>query len=144
MTRTLKTAVRGVALAAALAFGSTAGVETLTIASPGVALHFHPFCLAEKAGRIADEGITLDRVDVGSGSGQIAAVAGGSVEVPAVGMQAAIGARQNGADLVPIAAPFKACPIQLVRSNATLEKTGIAARWASTAMWAGSRACGSR
>jgi NitT/TauT family transport system substrate-binding protein len=125
MTRTLKTAVRSLAMAAAMAVGGMAGADTLTIASPGVALHFYPFYVAEKAGLFAEEGITLDWVDVGSGSKQIAAVAGGSAEVAVVGMQAAISARQNGADLVSIASLFNAYPIQLVLSNAALEKAGI-------------------
>ncbi|MCB1342379.1 MAG: ABC transporter substrate-binding protein [Pseudooceanicola sp.] len=125
MTTFITPALRGLAVAAAVAFGGLAQAETLTIASPGVALHFYPFYVAEKAGLFAEEGIELDWVDVGSGSKQIAAVAGGSAEMAVVGMQAAISARQNGADLVSIAALFNAYPIQLVLSNAALEKSGI-------------------
>lgn len=122
----LPAALRGVALGATMMFSAfTAQAETLTIATPGVALHFYPFYVAEAAGYFKDEGIDIDWVDIGSGSKQIAAVAGGSAEYAVVGMQAAISARQNGADLVSIAALFNAYPIQLVLSNAALEKTGI-------------------
>lgn len=117
---------RGLALGAALALvASTASAEKLTVASPGVALHFYPFYVAEAAGFFKEEGIDIDWVDVGSGSKQIAAVAGGSAEYAVVGMQPAISARQNGADVVSIAALFNGYPIQLVLSNAALKKTGI-------------------
>jgi NitT/TauT family transport system substrate-binding protein len=126
MTDGLIPALRGVLLGASMAFcGTAAWAETLTIASPGVALHFYPFYVAEKAGFFKEEGIELDWVDVGSGAKQIAAVAGGSASFAVVGMQSAISARQNGADLVSIAALFNAYPIQLVLSNAALEKSGI-------------------
>ncbi len=104
---------------------ATAQEQTLTIATPGAALHFYPFYVAEAGGLFAEEGIKLDWVDVGAGSRQIAAVAGGSAQVAIVGMQPAITARQNGADLVVVASLFNAYPIQLVLSNAALEKTGI-------------------
>lgn len=124
-------AFRGLALSAAVVLGAGGAqaqeTQTLTIASPGVALHFYPFYVAEAAGYFEEEGIELDWVDVGSGSKQIAAVAGGSAEYAVVGMQAAISARQNGADLVSIAALFNAYPIQLVLSNEALEETGITA-----------------
>ena len=122
----MRTKLSGFILGAAMALGAVSvQAETLTIASPGVALHFYPFYVAEAAGYFKAEGIDIDWVDVGSGSKQIAAVAGGSAEYAVVGMQAAISARENGADLVSIAALFNAYPIQLVLSNAALEKTGI-------------------
>lgn len=124
--RLLASAWRGLALGAALALAATAAnAEKLTVATPGVALHFYPFYVAEAAGFFKEEGIDIDWVDVGSGSKQIAAVAGGSAEYAVVGMQPAISARQNGADVVSIAALFNGYPIQLVLSNAALKKTGI-------------------
>ncbi|MGX1305415.1 NitT/TauT family transport system substrate-binding protein [Amorphus suaedae] len=98
---------------------------TVTIATPGAALHFYPFYVAEQSGLFKDEGITIDWVDVGSGSRQIAAVAGGSADFAVVGMQAAITAHQNGADLVAVASLFNGYPIQLVLSNDAMKKTGI-------------------
>ncbi len=99
--------------------------QTVTIATPGAALHFYPFYVAESEGLFDKEGIKIDWVDVGSGSRQIAAVAGGSADFAVVGMQAAITAHQNGADLVAVADLFNGYPIQLVLSNAAIEKTGI-------------------
>jgi len=122
----------GCAAAAAACIALTAGAvsaqeRTLTIASPGAALHFYPFYVAEAGGFFKEEGIKLDWVDVGAGSRQIAAVAGGSANFAIVGMQPAITARQNGADLVSVASLFNAYAMQLVLSNAALEKTGIRA-----------------
>lgn len=119
-------ALRGLTLASAMALCAGAAFgETLTVASPGVALHFYPFYVAEVAGYFTEEGIELDWVDVGSGAKQIAAVAGGSADVAVVGMQPAISARQNGADVVAVASLFDGYPIQLVLSNAAIEKAGI-------------------
>lgn len=102
-----------------------ADLQTVSIASPGAALHFYPFYVAEATGQFQKEGIKVDWVDVGSGARQIAAVASGSADFAVVGMQAAISARQNGADLVAVSALFNGYPIELVLSNKALEKTGI-------------------
>ncbi len=122
-TLTVAAVAGGIALAATTYAG--AQEETITIASPGAALHFYPFYVAEAGGFFREEGIKLDWVDVGAGSRQIAAVAGGSAAFAVVGMQPAITARQNGADLVAVASLFNAYPIQLVLSKAAAEKTGI-------------------
>ncbi|MEX0409519.1 ABC transporter substrate-binding protein [Aquibium sp. LZ166] len=124
----LRVPLRALAVAAGLALAAPAAAQdtqTVTIATPGAALHFYPFYVAEAEGLFEKEGIAIDWVDVGSGSRQIAAVAGGSADFAVVGMQAAITARQNGADLVSVGALFNGYPIQLVLSNAALEKTGI-------------------
>lgn len=119
--------IGGLAAGALGMFGAHAGAQeqTVTIATPGAALHFYPFYVADAGGLFEEEGITIDWVDVGAGSRQIAAVAGGSADFAVVGMQPAVTARQNGADLVTVAALFRAYPIQLVLSNEALEKTGI-------------------
>jgi NitT/TauT family transport system substrate-binding protein len=124
----LRLPLRALALAAAVAMAAPAVAQdkqTVTIATPGAALHFYPFYVAEAEGLFEKEGIKIDWVDVGSGSRQIAAVAGGSADFAVVGMQPAITARQNGADLVSVASLFNGYAIQLVLSNAALEKTGI-------------------
>lgn len=124
----LRLPLRAFAVAAAMALSlpaMAADMQTVTIATPGAALHFYPFYVAEATGQFAKEGIKLDWVDVGSGSRQIAAVAGGSADFAVVGMQAAITARQHGADLVAVSALFNGYPIQLVLSNKALKKTGI-------------------
>jgi len=99
--------------------------EKVTVATPGAALHFYPFYVAEAAGLFAKDGIAIEWVDVGAGSRQIAAVASRSADFAVVGMQPSISARENGADLVAVGALFNAYPIQLVLSKAGMEKTGI-------------------
>ena len=117
------------ALALALAIAvppALAQDQKVTVATPGGALHFYPFYVAEAAGLFKNEGITIDWVDVGAGSRQIAAVASRSADFAVVGMQPSISARENGAELVAVAALFNAYPIQLVLTPAAMEKTGIA------------------
>ncbi|WP_187969039.1 ABC transporter substrate-binding protein [Aquibium microcysteis] len=124
----LSHSLRAFALAAAVAVSAPAiaqDTQTVTIATPGAALHFYPFYVAESEGLFEKEGIRIDWVDVGAGSRQIAAVAGGSADFAVVGMQPAMTARQNGADLVSVASLFNGYAIQLVLSNAAIEKTGI-------------------
>ncbi len=127
--------IRTAALAAAMfalaaSYGSSSAVadeQKITVATPGAALHFYPFYVAEAAGLFKKDGITIEWVDVGAGSRQIAAVASRSADFAVVGMQPAISARQNGADLVAVSGLFNAYPIQLVLSKAAMEKTGITA-----------------
>lgn len=124
----LKTAVRAAALAtmALAAAGSHAlAQDKVVVATPGAALHFYPFYVADAGGLFKKEGIEIDWVDVGAGSRQIAAVASRSADFAVVGMQPAISARENGADLVAVGKLFNAYPIQLVLSKAAMEKTGI-------------------
>ncbi len=128
ITFALRSSARAFVVAAAVALSAPAVAQdkqTVTIATPGAALHFYPFYVAESEGLFEKEGIKIDWVDVGAGSRQIAAVAGGSADFAVVGMQPAITARQNGADLVAVGALFNGYAIQLVLSNAAMEKTGI-------------------
>lgn len=122
------------AVAAALTFSfglggwqAAAEEQTITVATPGAALHFYPFYVAEAAGLFKKGGIAIQWVDVGAGSRQIAAVASRSADFAVVGMQPSISARENGADLVAVSGLFNAYPIQLVLSKAAMEKTGITA-----------------
>jgi NitT/TauT family transport system substrate-binding protein len=122
------------AIAAALTFSfglggwqAAAEEQTITVATPGAALHFYPFYVAEAAGLFKKDGIAIQWVDVGAGSRQIAAVASRSADFAVVGMQPSISARENGADLVAVSGLFNAYPIQLVLSKAAMEKTGITA-----------------
>lgn len=122
------------AVAAALTFSfglggwqAAAEEQTITVATPGAALHFYPFYVAEAAGLFKKDGIAIQWVDVGAGSRQIAAVASRSADFAVVGMQPSISARENGADLVAVSGLFNAYPIQLVLSKAAMEKTGITA-----------------
>lgn len=120
--------------AAAIAMSSTLGSwqaaaeeQTVTVATPGAALHFYPFYVAEAAGLFKKDGIAIEWVDVGAGSRQIAAVASRSADFAVVGMQPSISARENGADLVAVSGLFNAYPIQLVLSKAAMDKSGITA-----------------
>jgi NitT/TauT family transport system substrate-binding protein len=97
----------------------------VTVAAPGAALHFYPFYVADKGGFFTKEGLAIDWVNVGGGSREIAAVAGGSADMAVVGMQPAISAREHGADLVAIGKLFDTYAMELVLSNAALSKTGI-------------------
>lgn len=101
--------------------------QRIVVATPGAALHFYPFYVAEAAGLFEEEGIVIEWVDVGAGARQIAAVASRSAEFAVVGMQPSISARENGAELVAIGSLFNAYPIQLVLSGSAMERTGIAA-----------------
>src|SRR3982750_280173 len=87
--------------AAAIAMSSTLGSwqaaaeeQTVTVATPGAALHFYPFYVAEAAGLFKKDGIAIEWVDVGAGSRQIAAVASRSADFAVVGMQPSISARE--------------------------------------------------
>lgn len=128
MLERLKMAARAAAVVALSlsAYGSQAlAEEKITVATPGAALHFYPFYVAEAAGLFKKDGIAIEWVDVGAGSRQIAAVASRSADFAVVGMQPSISARENGADLVAVGGLFNAYPIQLVLSKAAMEKTGI-------------------
>lgn len=104
---------------------ASAQEQKVTVATPGAALHFYPFYVAEAAGLFKKDGIAIEWVDVGAGSRQIAAVASRSADFAVVGMQPSISARENGADLVAVGGLFNAYPIQLVLSKPAMEKTGI-------------------
>lgn len=126
----LKMAAIGAALVLSSSLGgwqAAAEEQTITVATPGAALHFYPFYVAEAAGLFKKDGIAIQWVDVGAGSRQIAAVASRSADFAVVGMQPSISARENGADLVAVSGLFNAYPIQLVLSKAAMEKTGITA-----------------
>jgi len=100
-------------------------MEKLTIATAGKALHWYPCYVADAAGLFQSEGLDVEWIDVGAGSKQVAAVAGGGAAMTAVGMQPAITATQHGGDLAVFAALFDKYPLQLVLSNEAIAKTGI-------------------
>lgn len=128
MLERLKMAARAAAVVtlSLTAYGPQAlAEEKVVVATPGAALHFYPFYVAEAAGLFKEDGITIEWVDVGAGSRQIAAVASRSADFAVVGMQPSISARENGADLVAVGSLFNAYPIQLVLSNGGMDKTGI-------------------
>jgi NitT/TauT family transport system substrate-binding protein len=100
-------------------------MQKITIAHASAALHWYPSYVADAAGFFAAEGLDVEWINVGAGSKQVAAVAGGSATMTAVGMQPAITATQNGGKLVAFAALFNRYPLQLVLSNQALQKTGI-------------------
>jgi NitT/TauT family transport system substrate-binding protein len=99
--------------------------QKLTIATAGTALHWYPAYVADAAGLFAAEGLDVEWIDVGAGSKQVAAVAGGGAAMTAVGMQPAITATQHGGNLVAFAALFDKYPLQLVLTNEALKKAGI-------------------
>lgn len=81
----------------------------LTVAVASNSLAWLPYLVADGAGYLADEGLDVKNVAIGTNTAPIAALLGGSVDVAAVGVQAALTAaarKQPIRVLVPLSTEF--------------------------------------
>ena len=96
---------------------------TLTMGGDG--LQFLTQHIAVRGGFMAQEGLDAQTLDVGSGPRQVAALLGGSSEFSSLGLIHVIKANAEGAPLVAISTVFDVIDIQIVLSNAAVQKSGI-------------------
>ena len=122
------------ALCAALIIGALAvhpsasaqQLKPLRIALGVNGLLWYPSYVARAAGYFHEEGLDDQWLNVGgAGTDAIAAVMGGNVEMTVQGLDHAMLASVQGADLVAFAGLVDAYPLPLVLSNKALAKTGI-------------------
>jgi len=97
----------------------------IVISTPGPALHFFPAHLADAAGLFAFEGLEVEWLNVGAGSKQIASVLAGSATMTMVGLQPAVTANEQGAELVAFAALFNKHPIALVLHPEVMKRIAL-------------------
>jgi NitT/TauT family transport system substrate-binding protein len=103
-----------------------AGLKPLRIALGVNGLVWYPSFVARAAGYFHDEGLDDQWIDVGgSGTSAVAAVMGGDVPMTMQGLDHAMLASVQGADLVAFCALENAYPLPLVLTNKALAKTGI-------------------
>jgi NitT/TauT family transport system substrate-binding protein len=103
-----------------------AELKPLRIALGVNGLLWYPSFVARAAGYFHEEGYDDQWIDVGgSGTNAIAAVMGGDVDMTMQGLDHAMMASIQGADLVAFSALVNAYPLPLVLTKKALEKTGI-------------------
>ncbi|WP_454689143.1 ABC transporter substrate-binding protein [Achromobacter aloeverae] len=97
----------------------------LTVAISSASFAWLPYLVADGAGYLKDEGIEVQNVSIGTNTAPIAALLGGSVDVAAVGVQAALAAaarKQHIRVLAPLTTEFTA--VMFGRKDA-MAKAGI-------------------
>ena len=122
----------GVALAGMVALAPAhaqpAPKPKLTVAVSSASFAWLPYLVASGAGFIAAEGIEVENVSIGTNTAPIAALLGGSVDVAAVGVQAALAAvdkRQPIRVLVPLTSEFTS--VMFARKD-VLRKANVSAK----------------
>lgn len=119
-------AALGAAMAVAVAAPASAQDRpVITIAQAGDGFQFLTQHIAIAAGFFEEEGYDVQIADVGSGPRVVAALMGGSAIYSPLGLINLLNARQRGGQLVAVAAESTLIDIQLVVSNAAIEKLGI-------------------
>ena len=108
-----------------VASASAQGRPTITVAQAGDGFQFLTQQIAVKGGFFQKEGYDIQIADVGSGPRVVAALMGGSAIYSPLGLINLLNAREQGGELVAVAAESDLIDIQLVLSNAALAKTGI-------------------
>lgn len=101
------------------------GAPKLTLTMGGDGLQFVAQHIAFHGGLFRAEGLEAETLDVGSGPRQVAALMSGASELSALGLIHVIKANANGAPLRAVSTVFNAMDIQIVLSNAAINKVGI-------------------
>jgi len=125
MRRSWKAVATSLLLLAAGACPAPAATK-VTSALGGDGFIFVLHHLALDAGLFASEGLDVESVDVGSGPRQAAALMGGSSEFTSLGFTHVLKSIAQGGNLVALAPALSLMAIQLVLSNAAMQKAGIA------------------
>ena len=120
--------VAGLALASLIVIApvqAQAPRTKVTLTMGGDGLQFITQHIAMRGGFFAEEGLDAQTIDVASGPRQVAALIGGSSEFSSLGVIQVVKAIASGADLVAVSTAFDLIDIQIVLSNAAVQKTGI-------------------
>jgi len=124
MRRRWNAAVAGLCLLA-LGASPAMALTKVTSALGGDGLLFAMQHLTVGGGFFKAEGLDVESVDVGSGPRQAAALMGGSSEFTLLGFIHVLKSIAQGGSLVALAPGLNLLDIQLVLSNAAMQKTGI-------------------
>jgi NitT/TauT family transport system substrate-binding protein len=108
--------------------GQPSGVthwQVSMVGTSGGLLQWFPVYVARGMKFFEHEGVTLDWIDVSSGTAQAASVMGGSAEFAPMGMEHVVLSQKEGGDLMVVAALFDVYPHSLVLTKAGLARSGI-------------------
>lgn len=103
-------------------------LQPITIALAGDGLHYTALHVADKAGFFRQEGLQANFINIASGSQMAAALLGGSADLAGLGFSEVVNSAVNGGQLVAISTLFNVYAMNLVLSNAAVQKAGITSK----------------